>query len=42
MSIHPLSYAKYNWNKKNKLGAIGVILLALAAVVVPSVMLWLR
>lgn len=42
MSIHPFSYAKYNWDKKNKLGAIGVILLAMAAVVVPSVMLWLR
>lgn len=42
MSIHPLSYAKYNWGKKNKLGAIGAILLAIAAVVFPSVLLILR
>ncbi len=42
VSIHPFSYAKYNWSKKNRLGAIGVILLAVAAVVFPSVLLILR
>ena len=42
LSIYPLSYAKYNWNKENKLGAIGVILLVIAAVVFPSMILLLR
>lgn len=41
-AVNPLSYAKYNWSRKNKLGAIGVILLALAAVIIPSVLLFLR
>lgn len=42
VAIHPLSYAKYNWGKKNKIGAIGSILLALAAVIIPAVLLILR
>jgi hypothetical protein len=42
ISIQPLSYAKYNWGKRNWLGAVGAILIALAAVVFPSAMLILR
>ncbi|MCX7746511.1 MAG: hypothetical protein N2645_06435 [Clostridia bacterium] len=42
VSVHPLSYAKYNWGKKNKLAAVGSILLAIAAVIFPSVLLLLR
>ena len=39
LAIHPLSYAKYCWSKKNKLGALGVILIALLAIAAPSVLL---
>jgi hypothetical protein len=42
VSVYPLSYAKYNWSRNNKLGAIGSILLAVAAVIFPSVLLILR
>lgn len=42
LSIYPLSYAKYNWDKKNKSGAVGCVFLAVAAVVMPSVILWVR
>ncbi|HPM00037.1 MAG TPA: hypothetical protein PLS45_09150 [Bacillota bacterium] len=42
LSIYPLSYAKYNWDRKNKLGAIGTIILAMAAIAVPSILLLFR
>jgi len=42
LSIYPLSYAKYNWDRKNRLGAAGTILLAISAVVVPSILLLFR
>lgn len=40
--IQPLSYAKYNWKRKNRLGAVGVVLLALTAFLVPSILIILR
>jgi hypothetical protein len=42
LSLHPLSYAKFNWSKKNKLGAVGSIFIAIAAVIFPAVLLFLR
>lgn len=42
ISMYPLSYAKYNWNEGNKLGAIGTIILAAAAIAIPSMMLFFR
>lgn len=42
MAIYPLSYAKYNWKKKNKLGAVGMVLLVLASIVLPAFLLFIR
>jgi len=42
ISIYPLSYAKYNWDRKNKLVAIGTIILTMAAIAVPSILLLFR
>jgi len=42
ISIKPFSYAKYNWNKKNKWGAIGLILLGILVVVYPSFLILAR
>lgn len=42
ISIKPLSYAKYNWSRNNKLGAVGTIFIALVGVVYPIVLLYLR
>lgn len=42
MAIYPLSYAKYNWNNKNKFGAVGMILLILASIIVPVILLFVR
>ncbi|MCX7711449.1 MAG: hypothetical protein N2484_16535 [Clostridia bacterium] len=40
-ALYLLSYAKYEW-KNNKLPAIGSVILAIAAVVFPAVMLFIR
>lgn len=42
VSIYPFSYARYNWNKKNKLGAVGSVLLAILVIVYPAVILFTR
>ena len=42
ISIYPISYAKYNWDRKNKFGAIGSFLIALASVILPSVLILTR
>jgi hypothetical protein len=42
ISIYPFSYARYNWNKKNKLGAVGSILIGIAAIVYPTVLILTR
>lgn len=39
VELYPLSYAKYNWDKNNRLGAAGAALIAVAAVVFPTVMI---
>lgn len=38
--IHMLSFAKYNWEQRNKLGAVGAIILALAALILPLVVMF--
>ncbi len=40
--MYPLSYAKYNIVKKNYLGALGMILLALAAIGFPTYLILIR
>lgn len=42
MAVYPFSYAKYNWDNKNKLGAVGMILLTLASIVLPTILLIIR
>lgn len=42
LSIYPLSFAGYNWRKKNKFGAFGMLLLVLAQIVLPGVLLLTR
>ena len=42
ISLYPMNYAKYNWSNKNKLGAIGVALLVILSVLLPTVMLFMR
>lgn len=42
LSIYPFSYARFNWNKENKLGAVGIVLIAIAAIIVPSMLLLFR
>lgn len=39
VAINPLSYAKYNWDRKNRLGAAGAFFIAAAAVIIPAVLL---
>ena len=41
-SVYPVSYAKYNFMKKNYLGAFGMIFLTLAAVAFPVYLLFTR
>jgi len=41
-SIHPLSYAKFNWDQKNKLAALGAVFLAVCEVAFPTVFIILR
>ena len=35
VTIHLLSFARYNWSKKNKKAAIGSVFIALAAFILP-------
>lgn len=39
MAFYPLSYAKYNWNRRNKFGALGIILLVILSVLLPVLIL---
>lgn len=41
-SVYPINFARYNWKKKNKLGAVGAMLLAVSSIVVPAVLLFIR
>lgn len=38
-TFYLLSYAKYNWAKRNRKAAMGLILMALAAVTLPVMMI---
>ncbi|HZJ83018.1 MAG TPA: hypothetical protein VFD57_04320 [Clostridia bacterium] len=35
VSAYLLSFAKYNWDRRNKMAAIGAALIAVAAIVMP-------
>jgi hypothetical protein len=35
ISAYPISYAKFCWSKKNRIGAVGAVLVVLASLVVP-------
>jgi uncharacterized membrane protein len=39
-SFYALSFAKYNWKKKNRMAAIGVILLTAISIVLPITLLY--
>ena len=38
-TFYALSYAKYNWAKKNRKAAFGLIIMALTAVTLPVMMI---
>jgi len=38
-AIHILSFAKYNWSKKNKSAAAGAILLGFLSILLPVIMM---
>jgi hypothetical protein len=38
--VYMSSFAKYNWDRQNRLGAAGVLLLALAAAVLPLIVIF--
>lgn len=40
--IHSLSFAKYNWDKKNALAAVGAAILGVAAFILPLIVLFSR
>lgn len=40
--IYTLSYARYVWNRKNRLGAIAILLLALTALMLPVLTILIR
>lgn len=39
ISVYPFSYARYNWNNKNKLGAVGAAVVGIAAIVYPAILI---
>lgn len=41
-SLYTLSYIKYNWNKKNRLGAIGVLILMVCSIALPVFTMFFR
>lgn len=41
-SIQPISFLMYNWKKKNKPAAIGMLFLILAAICIPILAVILR
>ncbi|NLJ66596.1 MAG: hypothetical protein GX340_04690 [Clostridiales bacterium] len=36
--IYLLSFARHNWNKRNKMAAIGAIIIALSALAMPFIL----
>ncbi len=40
-SLYSLSYAKYNWKKKNRMAAVGVIFVAMVSIILPAALLFL-
>ena len=41
-TLYILSFAKYNWNKKNKTAAVGAILLGLLSIALPAIVIFTR
>ena len=41
-SIYNLGYIKNNWKKKNRFGAIGVLLLVVISIVLPVFIMFIR
>ncbi len=41
-TLHILSFAKYNWSKKNKTAAVGAILLAILSILLPAIVMLTR
>jgi hypothetical protein len=41
-TLYILSFAKYNWNKKNKTAAVGAILLGLLSIALPAIVMFTR
>ena len=39
-SLYSLSYAKYNWKKKNGTAAVGVAFAAMVSIILPSALLF--
>lgn len=39
-SFYSLSYAKYNWKKKNRMAAAGVAFAAMVSIILPAVLLF--
>lgn len=42
VSVYPLSYVRYVWQKKNYAGAVAVLLLTLASIAAPACFLFSR
>lgn len=40
--IRTISFGKWTWNKKNKLGGIAVFLIALASLIIPIYAMYFR
>jgi len=40
--LHVFSFAKYNWNKKNRTAAAGAILLGILSIALPAIVMLTR
>lgn len=40
VSVYSFSFAKYCWKKKNRVAAVGALLLTLVSIILPAVMLF--
>ena len=42
ISVHTLSFAKYNWDRGNKRAAVGAALMALISIALPAIVMFTR
>jgi len=40
VSMYMFSFAKYNWDKNNRMGSIGVVLLTAVSIVFPIIVMY--